>query len=81
MNFFAMADDKSRIVYTPMVWIYVVLTVALTSLTFMYYYWLLRRDDGLFQRFAPKVRIDDLKMLVRRATKSGPGVELQGLEA
>lgn len=37
MNFFAMDDINSRIVGTSMIWIYVVVAVSLTALTFIFY--------------------------------------------
>lgn len=75
MNFFAMAEDKSRIVITPMIWIYFALTIALTALTFLYYYFLLRRDNKLFQRFVPK---KSFRTLVRRTTRTESGFDAPG---
>jgi hypothetical protein len=55
-----------------MIWIYVAASVVLTAVTFIFYYWLLQRDDGLFRHLVPKVRFaGDLRSLVRRFTRTG----------
>ncbi len=77
-----MDQDNSRIVGTPMIWIFVVSSAGLTILTFLFYYWLLQRDGVVFRRLAPKVHMApdwNLKELTRRLTSSGKnlGTELQ----
>lgn len=64
-----------------MIWIYFALSVALTAVTFLFYYWLLLHDGSLFRWLMPKVRLTaDWKTLSRRFTKStDPGVKLQSL--
>lgn len=76
MNFFAMDEEKSRMVGTSMIWIFVVSTFFLTALTFLFYYWLLQHDGVLFQRLAPKVPLStNIKTLARKLTKTNMGLE------
>jgi len=70
-NFFALDTESYRLVGSSMIWIYVAASVVLTTVTFIFYYWLLQRDDGLFRHLVPKVRLaGDLKSLVRRFTRN-----------
>ncbi|KAK7989380.1 pho87 protein [Apiospora arundinis] len=86
MNFFDYDGETKRLVGTSMVWIYVVASVALTSITMMFYYWLLKRDGALFKSLAPKVRVTadwvqtPFANMTRRLTSRGnAGVELKEL--
>lgn len=54
MNFFAMDEAKSTIIATPMIWIFILSSAALTAITFLLYYWLLHRDSTTFQKLIPK---------------------------
>ncbi|OAA64897.1 Mg2+ transporter protein, CorA-like/Zinc transport protein ZntB [Cordyceps fumosorosea ARSEF 2679] len=77
MNFFAMDQPSSRIICTAMIWIYVLTTLALTMVTVIFYYWLLRHDGVLFGRLAPKIPVNaDWKGFVRRFTKLDNSVEM-----
>ncbi|KAK8124552.1 uncharacterized protein PG998_000311 [Apiospora kogelbergensis] len=74
------------LVGTSMVWIYVVASVVLTSITMMFYYWLLKRDGALFKSLAPRVRVTadwvqtPFASMTRRLTSRGnAGVELKEL--
>jgi hypothetical protein len=53
MNFFDLDDKTHRIVASPMIWIYIVASAALTGITMLLYYWVARRD-GEQSRLAPK---------------------------
>jgi hypothetical protein len=53
MNFFDLVQDADRIVATPMIWIYVLCSAALTIWTFMFYHILLERT--ILGRVAAKV--------------------------
>ena len=78
MNFFAMDQANNRIVGTPMVWIYVVASTALTALTFLVYYLLLHRDRLVFRKIKPKVPEWNIQNLRRKWTNLTRGdVELQ----
>jgi hypothetical protein len=82
MNFFGMDQDDNRIVGTGMIWIFVVASVMLTSITILFYYWLSRRDGVLFRRPAPRLGFSVESVatrLVQRLKVSGPnaGIELQ----
>ncbi|KAK5653980.1 hypothetical protein OQA88_7656 [Cercophora sp. LCS_1] len=72
MNFFDFDEEGGTMVGTGMVWIYVVSSVILTAVTFLFYYWLLHRDGAVFRRLAPKVRAsqDWKKTLARRLTSN-----------
>lgn len=54
MNFFGMDEAKSAIVATPMIWIFIISSAALTAVTFILYNWLLRRDNSTLDKLAPK---------------------------
>ncbi|KGO69020.1 hypothetical protein PITC_078450 [Penicillium italicum] len=56
MNFFDMDQASNRIVGTPMIWIFFVSAAALTAVTFLLYYWLLRRDSAALRALAPKIQ-------------------------
>ncbi|CAI7603500.1 unnamed protein product [Penicillium glandicola] len=56
MNFFDMDQTNNRIVGTPMIWIFFVSSIALTAITFLLYYWLLRRDGAAFRGLTPKLQ-------------------------
>ena len=90
MNFFDLDQGNSRIVGTSMVWIYVVASVVLMTVTFGSYYWLLQgRDSSIFRHLSFKVPItpdwkEPLGGLKRRlstrySTAPPRGVELQGV--
>ena len=69
MNFFGMDEEGGRIVATSMIWIYIISTAGLSATTFLFYYWLLHHEGGLFNRLAPKVRMStDWRALTRRFT-------------
>jgi hypothetical protein len=72
MNFFSMNEEAGRIVGSSMIWIYVVSTVVLSSLTMAFYYILVHHHDGsLLRRLIPKVEANmDLTPLTRRFTKN-----------
>lgn len=73
-----MDQANSRIVGTPMVWIYVVASTALTALTFLVYYLLLHRDRFVFRNIKPKASERNLQNLRRKWTNLTRGdVELQ----
>jgi hypothetical protein len=58
MNFFDMDADNNRIIGTPMVWVFFLVSAGLTGVTFAFYYWLLQeQDSSAFRRLAPKARI------------------------
>lgn len=79
MNFFAMDEEHSRIVGTPMVWIFIISTIFLTLLTFVFYYWLMQHDGIPFPRLAPKVSLrPGIEGLARRWTRQNTGLQ-QGL--
>lgn len=83
MNFFGMDEEGGRIVATSMIWIYVASTVALSGITFIFYYWILHHEGQLFQRLSPKVRMStDWRALARRfiGTK-GLGSDAQHLNS
>jgi hypothetical protein len=81
MNFFDMDTVSNRIVGTPMIWIFFVSSIALTAVTFLLYYWLLRRDGTALRGLAPKVQISpnwSVGELRRRLTSgTNAGIELQ----
>jgi len=82
MNFFDYDAEGNAIVGTSMVWIYVVSSVMLTAVTFLFYYLLLHQDSGVFRALAPKVRAGPdwaLKNLTRRLTSNAKdaAIELQ----
>lgn len=78
MNFFSMDEANSRIVCTTMIWIYIVATFVFTGITVFFYYWLIRHDNVLFWRLAPRVHGNaDWKALVRRLTKLDQPTELK----
>ncbi|KAK7951620.1 uncharacterized protein PG986_007348 [Apiospora aurea] len=86
MNFFDYDGETGRLVGTSMVWIYAVSSAILTSITMLFYYWLLKRDGALFESLAPKVRITadwvqtPFASMTRRLTNRGNvGVELKEL--
>ncbi|KOS44430.1 hypothetical protein ACN38_g4675 [Penicillium nordicum] len=56
MNFFDMDQTNNRIVGTPMIWIFFVSAAALTTVTFLLYYWLLRRDGAALQGLTPRIQ-------------------------
>ncbi|KAK5993765.1 hypothetical protein PT974_07202 [Cladobotryum mycophilum] len=78
MNFFAMDQDNSRIVGTSMIWIFVVTTLALTLISVIFYYWLVRHDGILFWRLAPKMHKRDWR-IKRRGTAGTVGMEMRDL--
>ncbi|KAK3335228.1 hypothetical protein B0T19DRAFT_405846 [Cercophora scortea] len=103
MNFFGFeadpdsgSGDNNRIAGSSMVWIYVVVAGALTVATFVFYYWLLHRDnDGaMFRCLAPKIRagaaFEGLTGALRRGNTCNTrrmtsdakeaGVELRGVD-
>jgi hypothetical protein len=86
-NFFALDTESNRLVGSPMIWIYIVASILLTGATFVFYYWLIQRDNELFTRLVPKVRLSgDWRSLVRRFTKTertsgSGGVELGAFAA
>ncbi|KAF4585777.1 Mg2+ transporter protein, CorA-like/Zinc transport protein ZntB [Ophiocordyceps camponoti-floridani] len=77
MNFFAMDQLNSRIVATPMIWIYIVAIAAFTAATVAFYYWLVKHDDVLFRRLAPKVGGPGWRSLARRLTRQSAGLEME----
>ncbi|KAK1752732.1 hypothetical protein QBC47DRAFT_389172 [Echria macrotheca] len=80
MNFFDFDQEANSIVGTPMVWIYVVASAGLTAITFLFYYWLLHRDNTVFRRLAPKVRASPdwtLKNLTRRLTSNAKDAAIE----
>ncbi|KAK8089254.1 hypothetical protein PG997_004215 [Apiospora hydei] len=86
MNFFDYDGETGRLVGTSMVWIYVVSSALLTSITMLFYYWLLKRDGALFESLAPKVRVTadwvqtPFASMTRRLTNRGNvGIELKEL--
>ena len=86
MNFFAMDKANSRIVGTSMLWIFVVSSVVITAVTFLFYYWLLHRDGVAFRRLAPKVSLVpdwNIQALKRqlRASSARTDTKLQDLQA
>ncbi|KGO36019.1 Mg2+ transporter protein, CorA-like/Zinc transport protein ZntB [Penicillium expansum] len=83
MNFFDMDEANNRIVGTPMIWIFFVSAAALTAVTFLLYYWLLRRDSATLRALAPKIQRSQtwtIEGVRRRFTGGGganPSIELQ----
>jgi len=58
MNFFDLDMTNNRIVGSPMVWVFFVVSLGLTSVTFGFYYWLVHeQDSAIFRRLVPKARI------------------------
>ncbi|GKU19106.1 unnamed protein product [Fusarium langsethiae] len=68
MNFFDLDEDAHQIVATPMIWIYVLCSAALTVGTFVFYHILL--DRTAFGRVAARVFI--LKTFVKYKAKQTP---------
>ncbi|PFH57341.1 hypothetical protein XA68_15197 [Ophiocordyceps unilateralis] len=85
MNFFAMDQGNSRIVATPMIWIYLVATLGLTMATVAFYYLLVRYDEILFRLLAPRVPKlaigHGLRNLTQRFTntRQAADIQLQGI--
>lgn len=72
MNFFNMDEEAGRIIGSSMIWIYVVSTVILSSLTMAFYYKLVHHhDESLLRRLIPKAESGrDWTSLTRRFTKT-----------
>ncbi|KAJ5759043.1 Mg2+ transporter protein CorA-like/Zinc transport protein ZntB [Penicillium odoratum] len=71
MNFFAMDEQKSAIVATPMIWIFFLSSVGLTALTFALYYLLEHRGSIPLPRLParrPAVPQINLQAMMRRLT-------------
>ncbi|KAJ5165155.1 Mg2+ transporter protein CorA-like/Zinc transport protein ZntB [Penicillium coprophilum] len=85
MNFFDMDQENNRIVGTPMIWIFFISSIALTAITFLLYYWLLRRNGPAFRGLAPNIRSRQtwtIEEVRRRFTGgSNSSIELQSCPA
>lgn len=80
MNFFGMDQDDNRIVGTSMIWIFVLASVILTSITILFYYWLSLRDGIFFRRPAPRLGFSvesAAGRLVQRLKSSSPNTEME----
>lgn len=85
MNFFHLDQAHKSIVGTPEIWMFFASSGALTAVTFLLYYWLLRRDGVLFRGLLPKVQTIptwSIQALKRQFTGgTNAGIELQRCEA
>ncbi|KAJ6105478.1 Mg2+ transporter protein CorA-like/Zinc transport protein ZntB [Penicillium capsulatum] len=74
MNFFDLDQVNNRIVGTSMIWIFVVSSIILTAVTFLFYYGLLYRDGSFSRNLVPKVQIPQdwtFQTLKRQLTFTG----------
>lgn len=75
MNFFAMDQENSRIVCTAMIWIYLVSTGTLTSMTVMLYFWLMQNDKVLTWKGGRLEFRERARWIVRSVT-TGQNIEM-----
>lgn len=85
MNFFHLDQANKSIVGTPEIWIFFASSGALTAVTFLLYYWLLRWDGNVFRGLVPKVKTTpawSIQALKRQFTSgTNADLELQCCEA
>ncbi|KAH8697601.1 hypothetical protein BGW36DRAFT_427557 [Talaromyces proteolyticus] len=77
MNFFAMDQDNSRMIATSMIWIFIVSSVVLTTITFLIYRWRVQRDSDrhgmMLRSLVPRVNVPtdwNLRFMTRRLTSN-----------
>jgi hypothetical protein len=72
MNFFDLDTEDSRIVGTSMIWIFFLSSFGLTAVTYLLYFWLMRRDGATFRlpkiRMVPAWKVQDLKRQLKIGT-------------
>jgi hypothetical protein len=55
MNFFGLDQDNNRMVGTSMIWIFILSTILLTTITVFIYYWRVQREAK--RKLIPRMRI------------------------
>ncbi|KAK1498111.1 hypothetical protein CCUS01_12981 [Colletotrichum cuscutae] len=78
MNFFNMDTVTGKIVGSPMIWIYALCSVALTTLTFATYYTM--REESYLNAKILAMRDLDWRRLLYRRQHDDKDVELNSLE-
>jgi RsiW-degrading membrane proteinase PrsW (M82 family) len=78
MNFFYQDEDSEHIAMDPMVWIYVVSTILLSGLTFVFYYMILHIDSTGIQKYRAKMTQDAEQLRARLWRVSSMQAEKSG---
>jgi hypothetical protein len=80
MNFFAMDQDKRRLIVSPMTWIYALSALLLTAGTMTFYFVLIQHEGRFFSGLSPNSQSVDpparFAELRRRLTWNKPTADL-----